>query len=300
MEKKKVKIRYKFNKISNAYFFIMFCIVAIYVLFFGDDNVFKYFGIIEPTKENTISVLNVGQGCSILISSNGQFCLIDAGQTDEGQDNIVEYLKSKGVKELELLVITHFHFDHISEVVNVLDNFEVRDVLIPNLAEKNIPEEDVYDILIEREENGEFNLYNAMKGDIFTIGDGILTVLDNTYNDLEINNTSIATLFKQGTFTFLNTGDGEAPYEKRLLREFTRNVTLFSGGHHGASNANTEEFLKVISPDFVAVSVGEYSEYGHPNKEAVENYEKYAGQYNITSRDGTLVYSMDTKELIEN
>ena len=300
MEKEKVKIRYKFKRISDVYFFIMFCIVAIYVLFFGENNVFQYFGIIQPTKENTVSVINVGQACSTLISSNGQFCLIDAGQTDDGQDKIVEYLKSKGVTELELFVITHFDTDHISEVVDVLDNFEVRDVVIPRLADKNIPNDYTYDVLIERAENGDFNLYHAMKGDIFTIGNGILTVLDDTYNDLGINNTSIATLFTQGTFTFLSTGDGEELYEKRLLREFSRHVTLFLAAHHGASNANTEEFLKVISPDFVAVSAGKCNKYRHPNKEAVQNYEKYAGQYNITFRDGTLVYSMDTKELIEN
>lgn len=300
MEEKKIKGKCSLKTIGKAYFLIVFLIVFVHTIFFGSDKIFYKHKNVETTKENTVSVISVGQAESILISSNGHFCLIDAGEKDLGHDKIIDYLNSKGVKEIDLLVITHFHDDHFNQVLNVLDNFEVKKILIPNAIDKNRLDADIYDILKSRAENGEFKLCTAMKNNIFLIGNGMLKVLEHTYNNDGVNNTSVATLFMQDGFTFLNTGDGDSDYEKRLLECFSNKVTLFTAGHHGASNANTEEFLKAIQPDFVAISAGIDNEYGHPHTQAIENFEKYAGQYNVTAIDGTLVYSMDTKQLISN
>ena len=248
---------------------------------------------VELTKSgDTVSVLSVGQANSILISTGGKYCLIDAGYTEEGHTDPVSYLKEVGVTEIEMLVITHFHTDHTSEILDVMDNFKIKKILIPSLTKENTPTNSFFTKLLDRVEERNIKLIAAQKGKSYTIGNGKLKVLDDTYNDLGVNDTSIATLFTQGDFTYLNTADGEKKYEKRLLEVFDDEVTLFVAGHHGSSTSNTKELMAAINPKYVAISAGKDNEYGHPHKEVVELFQQNNLAYNITFEQDTLVYSI--------
>ena len=108
----------------------------------------------------------------------------------------------------------------------------------------------------------------------------------------------MAVLFRQGDFTFLGTADGEAEYEKRLLKEFGEKVTLFTAGHHGSSTSNTKEFISAVNPDFIAVSAGKDNEYGHPHNSVIKRFEENGIPYGITFRDGTIVYSITDNKLL--
>ncbi len=76
----------------------------------------------------TVHFLDVGQGDSALIQYNGTNILIDAGEGDEGQA-IVTYLKHQGVSDIDLLIATHPHSDHIGGMQDILKNFNVRSVI---------------------------------------------------------------------------------------------------------------------------------------------------------------------------
>ena len=247
---------------------------------------------------DTVSVLSVGQANSILISSGGKYCLIDAGHTEEGHTDPVSYLKEVGVTEIEMLVITHFHADHTSEILDVMDNFKVKKILIPNLTKENTPTSSFFTKLLDRVEERNIKLIAAQKGKSYTIGNGKLKVLDDTYNDLGVNDTSIATLFIQGDFTYLNTADGEKKYEKRLVEVFDDQVTLFVAGHHGSSTSNTKELMSVIRLKYIAISAGKDNEYGHPHKEVVELFHQENFAYNVTFEQNTLVYSITDGTLL--
>ena len=69
-----------------------------------------------------VTAINAGQAQSVLIESDSTFALIDAGQTDSGT-NVVSYLQDRGTRDIELLVLTHFHSDHTSETTKILKNF---------------------------------------------------------------------------------------------------------------------------------------------------------------------------------
>ncbi|MBE6887054.1 MAG: MBL fold metallo-hydrolase [Ruminococcaceae bacterium] len=251
------------------------------------------------TAGDTISVLSVGQADSTLISSGGKYCLVDAGHIGESHTGVVKYLENARISEIELLVITHFHTDHTSELLDVMNNFKIKTIVIPDLSKDNMPTNSFFTAFLDKVEKYGIELKPAAKGDVYQIGNGTVAILDNTYNDLTVNDTSVATLFTQGDFTWLNTGDGEAEYEQRLLENFDSTVTLFTAGHHGSSTSNTEEFIKTIRPEYVAVSAGKDNEYGHPHTETVKLFEKYNAKYNITFRDGTLIYSITDKKPIE-
>lgn len=276
-------------------------IVSVVGFFLAETGDFGSVGsiVVKPQYEgDTVSVLSVGQANSALISSGGKYCLIDAGYTNTGHTDTVSYLRSMGVKEIELVVVTHFHSDHTSDIIDVMKSFDINNMVIPKLTKENMPTASFFSLFLDMVERKNINLIPAEKGGEYTVGDGTVTILDDTYNDLTINDTSVATLFRQGDFTFLNTADGEEEYEKRLLKVFDEKVTLFTAGHHGSSTSNTKKFIKAISPDFVAISAGRDNDYGHPHKSVTQLLEKEGIPYGITFRDGTIVYSITENRLL--
>lgn len=247
---------------------------------------------------NSVTILDVGQADCSLIESDGKFCLIDAAQTDSKGVDVTDYLKTRGVKEIELLVITHFHSDHTSQILNVMDSFKINNILIPNLTQDNMPTSKFFSKFLDVVEQKNISIHTAKKGNSYIVGSGVITVADDTINDMGINNTSVATLFTQGNFSYLNTGDAEWQSEDSLALNVGK-VTLFKAGHHGSSTSNTEKLLNIIKPDKVAVSAGTKNSYGHPHQEAMDNFNKIQAQVNITFQDGTLVYSIDTSEIMK-
>ena len=249
---------------------------------------------------DTVSVISTGQSDSALISSGGKFCLIDAGETYSGHIGVEEYLRYAGVREIEVMVITHFHSDHTSEMLDIIDNFKIKTIVIPNLSQNNVPTADYFKVFLSKVEKKGITLRPASKGDEYTVGSGTLKILADTYNDLSVNDTSVATLFTQGDFTYLSTGDGESDYEKRLLKDFKGKVTMLAAGHHGAKDSNTEKFIKAVKPDFVAISAGKDNDYGHPHKRVTDMFDRMGIPYAVTSKDGTIVYSITENKLLKN
>ena len=252
------------------------------------------------TAGDTVSFISTGQSDSTLISSGDKYCLIDVGETYSGHIGVEEYLRYAGVKEIELLVITHFHYDHTSELIDVIDNFKVKNIVIPNLSKENVPTDDYFKVFLSKVEQKGINLKPAVKGAEYTVGNGTVRILADTYNDLSINDTSVATLFSQGDFTFLSTGDGETEYEKRLLKDFNGKVSLLAAGHHGSGDASTEDFIKTIKPDFAAISAGKNNEYGHPHKRVTKLFDTMGIPYAVTAQQGTIVYSITENKLLKN
>lgn len=289
------------SKFLKGIYILVIAIIGFFIVELGKGN-FKpmSFNPVDISAVgDTVSVLSVGQADSALISSGGKYCLVDAGQTDSGDTQVIQYLKNAKVSEIELLIVTHFHTDHTSELLEIMDEFKIHTIVIPHLSQENTPTSSFFTAFLNKVEKYGISLKPAQKGDCYTIGNGSITILDDTYNDLTVNDTSIATLFEQDGFTWLNTGDGEAEYEQRLLKVFDGKVTLFTAGHHGSYTANTEQFIKAIQPDYVAISAGRDNEYGHPHKKALDVFEKENSSCNITFRDGTLIYSIKDKKRIE-
>ena len=290
-----MKNKFKNSKFLKSLYALIIVILGYVTIQFGDDGINIIFSIPDetPLVEDSVAILDVGQADSIVISTGGQICLIDAASTDDGKTNAVTYLEGLGVSKIDLMVITHFHTDHTNDVLDVMNKFEIDTIIIPDLTKENTPTTSFFKKFLNKVEEQKINLVPAQKGDVYYVGNGTLTILDDTYNDLGVNSTSVATLFKQGDFTFLNTGDGEKEYEARLLKVFSEKVTLFAAGHHGSSTSNTKALLTAINPDYMAISCGEDNDYGHPHREVMDLIKENNIPYSITFEKGTLVYSIN-------
>ena len=251
----------------------------------------------ESGYNNTVTVLDVGQAACTLIEAEGQFALIDAGDTG-GTVDIVPYLNSRGVEKIDLLVISHFHHDHTSGAMDVIRNFEIGTVVIPSLEGDMVPDSYLYKSLWVDASEGYYTLETAVAGKSFALGKGSVEILADTINHLSENDTSIALSYTDGSFVYLNTADMEKAAEKLVMENMPENVTLFAAGHHGSYTSSSYDFMMKISPDLVTVSCGKDNEYGHPHSQTIATFEKLGIPYHITREEGNMVYYIDSNKLV--
>ncbi len=247
---------------------------------------------------NTVTTIDVGQGDSALIESEGDFLLIDAGGDKDA--NIISHLNSRNIKKIDYLLITHFHQDHISAVVNILENFTVENIIIPALSEENIPTSNTFNDILNAIEKQNIPIIEAKKGDEYVVGDGTLEILADTLQNVsDINDTSIISLFTLNDFTYLSSGDANSRAEDLIIDTFNGDITMLSVGHHGSSKSTSDEFLDFVSPSIAVVSAGEDNIYGHPHSETTQKFDARLIPYKITFNEGDIIFDMENKALLE-
>lgn len=199
---------------------------------------------------------------------NKNTILIDTGKNEyKIKNEVIPYLKSIGIKKIDYLIITHGDEDHIGGSITLINNFQVKNVvlnkgtftdlekeLIKNLNKKKIP----YQINISK-----INLSNHT-----------IYLLNNTKYNNE-NDNSIITYFTYQKYKFLYMGDASITTEDNLLENYNlNNISILKVGHHGSNTSSSKDFISQINPSISLISVGENNIYHHPNKEVINNLSK--------------------------
>lgn len=249
----------------------------------------------QPPQEGEAAVTfwDVGQGDSVLISSGGSYCLIDAG-TQQSADTLVDDLWAAGVQKLDLVVMTHPHADHIGGMADVLETFTVDTLLLPDLSVADTGSGLLSRVLQAAEDTGT-PCVQAEAGWQQTIGEGTLTVLyagliPEDKEEVDLNNISLCVRYELGKFSYLCTGDAEEDEEEQLILNagFSLPSTLFKAGHHGSDTSNTQELLSVVRPQLAVVSCGLNNDYGHPHQEVLDRFARNGVEVWRTDEQGTV------------
>lgn len=252
------------------------------------------------TLENsptTVSVLDVGQGDSVLIGQNGSYCLVDTG-TSDSQETLVRSLRQAGVTELDYLVLTHPHADHTGGALAVLENIQVDQLLLP-VWETEDGEDPWPRGMWEQAAASGTAVTETTEGQQYALGEGTLSVLqggsDWMTGEDDANNGSLCLLFEAGGFRYLATGDAEEESEQALVDRYGDQLqaTVFKAGHHGSSTSNTESLLEAVRPQAVAISCGVDNDYGHPHAEALRRMESAGAAVYRTDTMGTITFTYD-------
>lgn len=214
----------------------------------------------------TITMLDVGQGQSILLTSGGYTALIDCGGTkDNAGDIAADYLQSLGISELDLLVLTHCHSDHANGVLELLSRVKVSNLILPDLNE----EESTYrsEILALAEQEGtDITLLSDNRA--LSLGETTLT-LYAPLGDSGTNEEGLFALVTCSGFDLLITGDANDFVESLLVKYCDLpDIEVLVAGHHGSKNSTSELLLDAVTPETCLISVG-YNTYGHPTDEVL-------------------------------
>lgn len=241
-----------------------------------------------------VHFIDVGQGSSTLIQQGKNGILVDSGLADYG-DTVSDFIKTCGVTNLEYVIATHPHDDHIGSLPQVMDDFTVGKIIMPELEEFNTPTTRVYERLVDYIIDNEIDVYAAEFGDIYEMDDVKLQILGPVEQVKDLNDMSVICKVYTGESSFMLLGDAEKEelssvyeYNYKYGIDFESDVLLM--GHHGSSTSIYNPFLNEVNAKTAVISCGRNNSYNHPHKEALD----YCKQNNIaivrTDLEGTISY----------
>lgn len=294
-----MKTRNKKNKKQLLYSIIISAIVIIGAFFSketqNEERSTSILKEIMPTSNMEVHFIDVGQGDSILIKSNKEYMLIDAGKNEDGE-LVVNYLKAEGVDRLKYVIGTHPHEDHIGGLDDVINNFEVETVLMPDVAHTTKTFEDVLTAIADNK----LEITIPKMGETYKIGEAefeIVTPDKEEYGD-NLNNASVGIKLVNQNNSFLMCGDAEKEVEREILNSgIDIKAQVYKASHHGSNTATTEEFLKAISPEYAVIECGKDNQYGHPHKETLKKFADMGVEVFRTDINGTIVAISDGNKI---
>lgn len=248
--------------------------------------------------EFQVHVIDVGQGDSILVCADGETMLIDTAESSASAE-ILDYLGSQNITDLDYAVATHMHADHIGSFQKVFTQIRPAHVIEPIYRDSLIPTTKTYERYLDTIEEIGAEYQSLKAGDSFTLGNAQVTVLapvDETAKDL--NNTSLVLRIQYDDIVCLFTGDMEVQEEKTILGNTPDlKADFLKVGHHGSDTSSSEEFLAQVQPKYAAISCGVNNKYGHPADRTLEHLAAWTDQVYITAQQGDIIfyYDKDTK-----
>jgi len=248
----------------------------------------------------TMWVLDVGQGDGLLFKSpSGKYMLVDGGPGETADDTLAQ-LKKLGVTELDLLVVSHAHEDHIGALSLLLDSIAVRKVYLPTMTTTTR----AYEKMLLAFRANKAQVERPRVGTAITWDNEVkLSVLGPLKEDYEeLNECSLVVQVEFGKTSFLLTGDITTLAENDLLDESPLEpVTVLKVAHHGSNGSTSEQWLKRLKPSLAIISVGAGNDYGHPGVKTLGRLQASGVQVLRTDQEGTIrLVSDGSKVLVYN
>lgn len=241
---------------------------------------------LEPRLYDTqVSVIDVGQGQSILIKNKDEYYLVDCGgsDVDSAADITANYLLSQAITELDGLILTHYDSDHAGAALQLLSSIPVRKIYMPDTEDSNGLREK-----IELSCPEEFCLISSME--ILNISGGQINLYPAQVTASD-NENSMCVLFQSRNCAILITGDRSSAGERKLLQEAQLpKLDILVVGHHGSYTATSHELLQTTKPNIAVISVSEDNPYRHPHAEVLERLQMYGCQVYRTDQLGTIIF----------
>lgn len=255
-------------------------------------------------KDVRISFLSVGQGDCIVIElpyrkktyvmDTGGLLRFDQEQWKQskteyevGRRIVVPYLKGRGIRSIDKLILTHADADHAEGAEEVMEEIRVKEIHVsPNSWEKSVMKDVV--ALVKRDK---IPLKEKMVGDKWREADAQFEYLSPGDTKYEGNNDSLVLLLRYGKFKLLLTGDLEEDGEVQLVKkkeQLISQLDILKVGHHGSKTSSGEKFLEVTKPRLSIFSAGLNNRYKHPSAEVVKRFQNLGLPTLNTAEVGTM------------
>ena len=249
---------------------------------------------VSVAGEVSVHVIDVGQADAILLVAPEGNMLIDAGErTNASETALKNYLDALGITVLDYFVVTHNHSDHIGGADMILREYTVKNVLMTDAVSTS----GVYSDMLTALEASDATVVEAVPGLTFSIGELSCRVLGPLKDYSDTNDQSIVLRVTFGEVSMMFTGDAEGNQEGKSEKDIVATYSaaelqsdFYKAGHHGSDTSSSAAFLQMMSPEIVAISVGEGNSYGHPLQSVLDAFDAMGIEVYRTDREGDLVF----------
>ena len=237
--------------------------------------------------------IDVGQADCALLKVGDCDILIDGGNVADGSD-VVAYLRSQNVDDIELMICTHAHEDHVGGLTDVLKAFEVEQVWTSTKSYNT----NAYRNYVSAVASEGLALTIPTVGDTYTYEDLTVTVIGPVKKYSDVNNTSIVVMVQYGDVRFLFTGDMEKDAEADLLVSGADlRCDVLKVGHHGSHTSSSVDFISAVGASYGVISAGAGNSYGHPHDVILTRLQSAGMQLFRTDKLGSVIISTDGEDL---
>lgn len=283
------------QKVKDILFLILIGI-AVFIAynsdFFSETTEYRKDNKLVDTTSFKIYFIDVGEADSILVKDKDQFSLIDTGNNEDGP-KLVNYFKELGITKFKYLIGTHPHEDHIGGMDDVIRNFDVEHIYMPDVQTDYKTNTEIVDLIKSKN----MTIETPEIDSTFTMNDSIFNVLWISNSEEEINDDSIVLKLNYKNTSYVFTGDATKNVELKILDKDLK-CDVLKLGHHGSSDASSAQFLEKIKPLYGVISVGKNNEYGHPHDITLKKLNYLNSKIYRTDLDGTIVLTSDGENIM--
>lgn len=248
---------------------------------------------VQETQELKVYYIDVGQADSILITLGEHSMLIDAGNNDDGKA-VVDFIADKGISKLDIVAGTHPHEDHIGGLDDVINAFDIGEIIMPKISHTTKTYKDVLTAI----KNKNLTVTAAKAGQTYSFGSANIQVISpvkDKYENLNQYSAVIRLTYKNTAFLF--TGDMEKTNEDELLASSADvKADVLKVAHHGSRTSSTSAFLSAVSPQYAIICVGKDNSYKHPHANVLSRLENTMTVYR-TDMHGTITVTSDGQNI---
>lgn len=230
-----------------------------------------------------VSVLDVGQGQSLVVETRGHTLVYDLGPQYPGGFNtaaavVIPWLRSRGRDHVDMLVLSHDDNDHTGGAVRFVEQVRV-------------------DAIVTGQQMPRFGFSSSRCHDAAPWRwDGVsLRFLKTTLAPRSDNDASCILLLEHAGGRVLISGDVTARVESALLGEYGEllRADLATMPHHGSRTSSSPAFIRGVNARQVIVSAGWKSRYGHPQEEILQRWRESGAAIDNTAESGAIRIAWD-------
>ena len=246
-----------------------------------------------------VHMIDVGQADCFLLVQDSKTALVDCGTRSTGKD-AVAYLQELGVTNLDYVIGTHPHDDHMGGMYDVITSFEIGTVIIPDSRNGDITA-NWYMKLMNELQTGGYDIHYAEEGNNFNLNDATMQVLAAETDVSNTNNYSIVLKVSFGQMDMIMTGDAETEIEEKILESGVDiDAEILKLGHHGSDTSSSDAFLDAVSPEYGLISSKVGNKYEHPIKSTMEKLKARNVEVYRTDECGSVVMTVTTDSVSFN
>ena len=280
------------NRIGKRWLSIVLTLIIAFTLtsFNVQDVQAKDTGSNTSNSEMKVHFLDVGQGLSVLVQSDGKNLIYDGGDK-KTSSFVVSYLKDQNVKSIDYLVSSHYDSDHMAGLIGCLKVFKVKNVI----SSDYVHDSKLYTSFVNAVKDKGLKMKHPSVGKTFQLGSASFEILaPKTIDANGSNDNSVAIKITNGNNSIVLTGDAEHSSEADMCNSgIDLNCDILVLGHHGSATATSWDFLQETVPEYAVVSCGKDNKYGHPDKDTMDKLQSMDIQVYRTDKQGTITALSD-------